>query len=120
MLEGRTPADWPQYFHGQCSGAEYYYTQRIFRDKRYKFIFNGFDFDELYDLREDPHEMRNRNRDPAYEKVKEQLIEQLWAVCLAMDDTIGSKYPPVSLLWPGPNCPDEDWPTSVPTLRSKH
>jgi arylsulfatase A-like enzyme len=120
LLEGRTPADWPQYFYGQCSGAEYYYTQRILRDKRFKFIFNGFDFDELYDLREDPHEMRNLARDSAYQKVKEQMIEQLWAVCLKMEDTIGSKYPTVSLLWPGPSCPDADWPVSVVTLRSKY
>jgi arylsulfatase A-like enzyme len=40
-------------------GGEYLYTQRIGITQRFKYVFNGFDFDELYDLERDPGEMRN-------------------------------------------------------------
>jgi arylsulfatase A-like enzyme len=40
-------------------GGEYLYTQRIGITQRFKYVFNGFDFDEMYDLERDPDEMRN-------------------------------------------------------------
>ncbi len=48
----------------QTGYAEYYggrmiVTQRVVWDGRWKFVFNGFDFDELYDLEDDPLEMTN-------------------------------------------------------------
>ena len=36
--------------------------------------------EELYDLREDPHQLRNAAEDPAYQKVKEALSERLMGV----------------------------------------
>jgi hypothetical protein len=41
------------------NGVELYYTQRIIMTKDWKYVYNGFDYDELYDLRTDPHEMHN-------------------------------------------------------------
>ena len=40
----------------------------------FKYVFNGFDRDELYDLRADPHEMRNLAADPVYEDVKRESV----------------------------------------------
>jgi len=40
-------------------GGEYLYTQRIAITDRFKYVFNGFDIDECYDLADDPEEMRN-------------------------------------------------------------
>ena len=40
-------------------GGEFLYTQRIAIANRFKYVFNGFDIDECYDLAEDPEEMRN-------------------------------------------------------------
>jgi arylsulfatase A-like enzyme len=40
-------------------GGEFLYTQRIAISDRFKYVFNGFDIDECYDLREDPEELRN-------------------------------------------------------------
>lgn len=58
-LKGQTPNDWREADFGQMNGLELYYTQRIVMTKDYKYVYNGFDFDELYDLKNDPHEMRN-------------------------------------------------------------
>jgi choline-sulfatase len=40
-------------------GGEFLYTQRIAIAERFKYVFNGFDIDECYDLADDPEEMRN-------------------------------------------------------------
>jgi arylsulfatase A-like enzyme len=59
MLAGSRPSNWRDVLITQYNGAELYYTQRIVRDRNWKYVFNGFDYDELYDLRSDPHEMVN-------------------------------------------------------------
>ena len=43
----------------QSNGNELYGIQRMVFDRDYKFIFNGFDYDELYNLKEDPNEVVN-------------------------------------------------------------
>lgn len=58
-LRGETPADWRDAIFNQLNGVELYYTQRIVTTKDYKYVYNGFDYDELYDLKQDPHEMVN-------------------------------------------------------------
>jgi len=102
IFRGSTPDDWPGSFYGQFLGAEYYYTQRIVRDDRYKYVFNGFDFDELYDLQEDPHEMRNLAGDPNYEGVKRRMVEEMWRWAVKTNDIIFSSYPTVALVPYGP------------------
>ena len=58
-LQGKTPTNWRDAIFGQLNGVELYYTQRIVMTKDYKYVYNGFDYDELYDLKQDPHEMVN-------------------------------------------------------------
>ncbi len=58
-LRGETPANWRKAVFTQLNGVELYYTQRIVMTDSYKYVYNGFDYDELYDLKEDPHEMVN-------------------------------------------------------------
>jgi len=102
LFKGSTPDDWPQTFFGQFCGTELYYTQRIVRDKRYKYVFNGFDFDELYDLEEDPYEMRNLASDPGHEGVKRRLIGEMWRWVERTDDVLFNPYPSVALVPYGP------------------
>jgi hypothetical protein len=45
---------------------------------RYKYVFNGFDCDELYDLARDPHEIHNVLDDPAYVAARDDLRTLLW------------------------------------------
>jgi arylsulfatase A-like enzyme len=96
------PADWPQEFYGEFLGHENLYTQRQIRTREYKYVWNAFDFDELYDLRADPQETRNLNEDPAYEPVRRDLVGRLWRWALETDDVIMSQYPMNALLPYGP------------------
>ncbi|MCW8132411.1 MAG: sulfatase-like hydrolase/transferase [Planctomycetota bacterium] len=78
FLRGENPADWPQEHYTQFNGVELYYTQRSVTTKRFKYVYNGFDFDELYDLQKDPYEMQNVAEDAAYTGVKRDLCRKVW------------------------------------------
>ena len=41
-------------------------------------MFNGFDFDELYDLEADPYEMHNLAPDPAYADLLREMAARMW------------------------------------------
>jgi len=58
-LRGEQPSNWREAVFEQLNGVELYYTQRIVMTKDFKYVYNGFDYDELYDLKRDPHEMVN-------------------------------------------------------------
>lgn len=58
-LRDETPPNWRTATCTQMNGVELYYTQRITMTKNWKYVYNGFDYDELYDLKSDPHEMEN-------------------------------------------------------------
>ncbi len=102
LTEAAVPDDWPQEVFMQFTSTEYYYTQRILFDGRYKYVFNGFDFDELYDLEEDPAELVNLARDPQYEGEIERLCEIMWRWCKVAEDDIYTPYPTVALTPVGP------------------
>lgn len=57
-LRDQKPA-WRSTVFCQLNGVELYYTQRTMITHDFKYVYNGFDFDELYDLKNDPHEIRN-------------------------------------------------------------
>ncbi|MBL7200874.1 MAG: sulfatase-like hydrolase/transferase [Anaerolineae bacterium] len=102
FLRGETPAEPRDEIHTQCNGVELYYTQRSVMTREYKYVFNGFDWDELYDLRVDPHEMRNVARDPAYEGVVREMCGRMWRFAFREDDTAINPYITVSLAPYGP------------------
>jgi len=102
FYRGETPADWPDAFYSQMNGVELYYTQRIVETWTHKYVYNGFDFDELYDLRDDPFEMTNRWDDPALEDVMHELVRKMWRYAGAEQDIIFNPYPTVALAPWGP------------------
>jgi len=102
LLRGEAPEDWPDDLFLQFTSTEYYYTQRIINDGRLKYVFNGFDFDELYDLQEDPGETVNLARDPAHAGEIERLCEGMWAWFQRAEDVMECPYPTIALLPRGP------------------
>ena len=82
ILEGHTPADWRKehYYHyyeypGWHSVKRHYGIST----KRYKLIHYYYDIDEweLFDLQEDPNEMKNVYNDPSYKSVRDDLHMKL-------------------------------------------
>jgi arylsulfatase A-like enzyme len=88
FLRGESPDDWREEICTQCDGVEHYFTQRAISTKDFKYVYNGFDFDELYDLRADPHEMKNLADDSSYDEVKHDLLRRMWRFAVKEDDHV--------------------------------
>jgi arylsulfatase A-like enzyme len=102
FLHGAVPADWRDEIHTQCDGVELYYTQRSVITERHRYVFNGFDRDELYDLRRDPHEMVNLAGDSAYDHVVREMCQRMWRFAYREDDSAINPYITVGLAPCGP------------------
>lgn len=103
FLEGHTPSGWREYLFTQMNGVELYYTQRAVFSNSHKYVFNGFDFDEFYDLGIDPFEMTNLIDEPAYESTRRHMIQELWKFAAREDDQIFNPYGTVALMPYGPS-----------------
>ncbi|MBN1642166.1 MAG: sulfatase-like hydrolase/transferase [Anaerolineae bacterium] len=97
--------------------AEYYgnrmiITQRVVWNGEWKFVFNGFDFDELYNLEQDPWEMHNLAEDPAYASQLRALTARMWRIVRDTGDhsLYNSHYPILRVAPYGPLIA-EDEPT---------
>jgi arylsulfatase A-like enzyme len=102
FFTGDTPKVWREDIHTQCNGVELYYTQRSVSTKEFKYVFNGFDWDELYDLRVDPDELVNLAKDPELEAVKRQMCARMWRFAHQEGDTAINPYITVGLAPYGP------------------
>ncbi len=102
FLANHAPAIWRDDIHTQCNGVELYYTQRSVMTNDYKYVFNGFDRDELYDLGSDPHEMINLADDRRYHEIKRAMCGRMWRFAYNEGDTALSPYITVGLAPFGP------------------
>jgi arylsulfatase A-like enzyme len=86
-------------------GGRYRLTQRIIWDGPWKLVWNGFDFDELYHLDDDPQEMRNLIDEPANEETVQSLMHYAWQRIKETNDQalLDSHYPVLRLAPYGPN-----------------
>ena len=91
--------------YGESHGCRFTLQQRILWDGDWKFVFNGFDEDELYDLARDPHEMCNRAGDPEHAERMRQMMTAIWRIIHATGDRalLGAHYPPMRMARVGPN-----------------
>ncbi|MGC1479584.1 MAG: sulfatase-like hydrolase/transferase [Chthoniobacterales bacterium] len=52
-------------------------NQRMVRTRSHQFTFNPHDIGELYDLKKDPHQLKNHFGDPEYAEVQKDLMERM-------------------------------------------
>ena len=61
--------------------------------ERYKYVFNSFAWDELYDLNEDPEEIANFIDDPGYAAVVDDMRARLYELMEELGDPYGDPCP---------------------------
>ena len=94
LLTDQTPDDWPESVYAQYHGDEFgLYSQRMVRTDRYKFVYNGPDRNELYDLEADPHELQNLIEHPAYVENRSEMADRLTAWMEQVDDSLAGWVP---------------------------
>lgn len=86
----------------QSNGNELYGIQRSVTTADWKFVYNGFDFDELYDRKKDPEERHNLARDPAWQGLRRSLMKKIWQFAAENNDDCITDYILVSLAEYGP------------------
>jgi arylsulfatase A-like enzyme len=86
-------ADWEDQILCAYYGGEYLYTQRIAITERCKYVFNGFDFDELYDLQEDPQELHNAVDDLRYRAHADDMRARMYEMMNRFEDPYGDVGP---------------------------
>jgi arylsulfatase A-like enzyme len=79
--------DWQSEAFAECHGQRFNYTQRVLWRNDDKYIFNGFDDDELYNLAADPYELHNLAGDPVQRPVLESMAARMWEIMRQTDDS---------------------------------
>ncbi|MCC7407683.1 MAG: sulfatase-like hydrolase/transferase [Phycisphaeraceae bacterium] len=85
-------------------GTRQLLTQRIVWDGSYKLVHNGFDFDELYNLADDPHELRNLANLPEHRPQLRRMMALAWQSMKRTGDhtLVNTGYPILRLAPIGP------------------
>jgi arylsulfatase A-like enzyme len=85
--ESEKPPDWRQEAVASYNGQQFgLYTQRMIRTREWKYVWNHTDVDELYDMNEDPHELRNLASHPSNREVLKELRSRLFDILLRDGD----------------------------------
>jgi len=94
--------DW-QIGYAEGEGNVFRYTHRVLWDGNWKFVFNGFDEDEMYNLADDPYEMNNLINDPEHQQRADELMATTWRIASDCNDPIAPvHYPGLRLGRVGP------------------
>jgi arylsulfatase A-like enzyme len=89
VLAGDPPPDWRDAVVAEYHGDEFgFYTQRMVRGERFKYVYNAFGRDELYDLDADPAELTNLVDHPEHRGTLSRLRRRLCAWMRETDDPV--------------------------------
>ncbi|WP_462413640.1 sulfatase-like hydrolase/transferase [Neobacillus sp. Marseille-QA0830] len=89
LLKGEDVPDWRKEVVSTYNGQQFgLFTQRMLRTQRWKYIWNTTDVDELYDLQEDPDELKNVIHHERHQPVIQQLRTRLYHILLEEGDTL--------------------------------
>jgi arylsulfatase A-like enzyme len=85
-------------------GSRYRLTQFLYWEEDWKLVHNGFDFDELYNLRDDPAELTNLALRPDAAAHLRRMTAGLWRRLRETGErnVLGASYPPLRLAPFGP------------------
>ncbi len=86
LFSNPSPANWRDTLLTAFYGGEFLYTQRMAISDRHKYVFNGFDIDEMYDLHEDPEEMHNIAYDSNYKAEVGDMQARLYELMTQFQD----------------------------------
>ncbi len=115
FFRGESPADWRVALFTQTNGNELYGIQRSVITADWHFTWNGFDEDELYDLRHDSGETVNLAGNPVYAPVVRELMRRIWQFAREQDDICINPYIAVGLAPIGPGAATEKIMSSGPS-----
>lgn len=78
VLKGKPNPDPRPFIFSTYNGQQFgLYTQRMIRDRRFKFIWNATDLDEFYDLKTDPDELHNLATEEKHAETLNRYRKQL-------------------------------------------
>jgi len=86
LFRDPNPSGWRDHILCAYYGGEFLYTQRMAITGRYKYMFNGFDWDEMYDLERDPDEMENIAYSDAHKAQADDMRARLYELMEQFDD----------------------------------
>lgn len=98
LLQGEPAEDWRQECYTQTNGNEVYGIQRAVWNSKWKYVFNTFDYDELYDLESDPHEMHNllngwrKPEESPYKETVKEMCAKMWEFAWKHKDNCVNPY----------------------------
>jgi arylsulfatase A-like enzyme len=68
-------------------GTRFPQMQRVYWDGEWKYVFNGIDYDEMYKLDDDPHELKNLAGHNSHRERAESMMRAIWNRIIATGDT---------------------------------
>lgn len=92
FLKGKKPEKWRDAVYTQTNGNELYGIQRSVMTKEWKYVYNGFDYDELYNIREDPDETTNLIGNPDCDAIVKDMCKRMWKFAYKVGDVCIHPY----------------------------
>ena len=102
LKQSRPPAHWRDAMFTQSNGNELYGIQRAVFTRDWKYVYNGFDADELYHLAVDPGETRNLAARPEMQGRVQAMCRRLWQFACQHQDVAINDYIAVAHAPAGP------------------
>ena len=106
LINDAVPPDWRTEVYTQTNGNEAYGIQRAVWNNKWKYVHNLFDYDELYDLENDPLEIKNIINNPGNEAVVRDMCKKLWNFAKRHGDNCTCPYIMVTFAPYGPGIAD--------------
>lgn len=89
ILNSKQVSDWREEVVSTYNGQQFgLYTQRMIRTRKWKYIWNTTDVDELYDLENDPNELHNLVSQPDLIQVLSDLRHRLHSILASDGDEL--------------------------------